>query len=349
MSENNNGLSKTTAPKPMVRYEELYRTIVENSFDFISVLDTQGRYVYANPIRYGAYRIEPEDLVGRSAFESVHPDDRQRVSEAFEETLRTRRPMEGVVYRLLVPDGSVIWLEARGALLPVGTDGVERGLVVARDITARKQAEDQVATLLREKELLLRETHHRIKNNMAVIETLFRLQADAPSATPKCEILRDAAGRVHNMMALYDQLYRSGGDTHLDLRDYLESIVPECVAQFPAGGRVRTDMDIESVELKAAILAPIGIMMNELVTNSMKHAFSDPRLETAGISVTVRRAGDAISLIYTDNGPGFPESIDFQESESFGLQLLRLLAVQIQGTISIDRDHGTVVRVTFPG
>ncbi|NLJ46214.1 MAG: PAS domain S-box protein [Treponema sp.] len=242
-------------------------------------------------------------------------------------------------------DGRI--LEIFLASAPLFSGDLSRGVTFAAlDITERKRAEEAVRTLLSEKELLLRETHHRVKNNMGLIHSLLSLQAGRQGNTPARGVLEDAAARVQGMSRLYDRLYRSENFREMSLRDFLPGIVDQVRTLFNTEVDVRTELRIEDIPLPVRTLTPLGILLNELVTNSMKYAF---RGRPEGrILLTAARRRDKLRITYGDDGPGLPESIDPDTSGGFGLQLCRLLSEQLGGTLNLERGRETRFVLEFP-
>ena len=230
----------------------------------------------------------------------------------------------------------------------------ERGLltVFARIVVnamERREAEVRADALLREKDLLLREAHHRVKNNLGIVRSLLALEADLRNDSDgesARSILRETADRVGGMAALYDRLYARPELTDLDIRDYLPPIVEEIVRLYDPAGAVRVCMDVEACPLTMRQLSPLGIIINELITNSMKHAF--PRRDGGLISITSVRHGNSVALTYEDEGQVAPEAPRVDSGETFGLQLVRALAEQLGGTITSELSPGSRYRLVFP-
>jgi len=216
---------------------------------------------------------------------------------------------------------------------------------VVQDITDRKRAEKSITDLLAEKELILREVHHRIKNNMGFISSFLGLQAGIVSDSEAKAVLEDAVKRVGSMMLLYDKLYQSSAAKTFSAAVYLSSLVDEIISSFPFGSSVRVEKTICDFVLDAKILQPLGIIVNELLTNIMKYAFKGRAGGT--IAIGVSREGRRVSLVVEDDGNGLPESIDFRHPESFGLMLIDALTCQIDGEIRIERGRGTKVVLEF--
>jgi two-component sensor histidine kinase/PAS domain-containing protein len=219
------------------------------------------------------------------------------------------------------------------------------GIMVLQDISKLKLAEERVMILLNEKKLLLKEIHHRIKNNMNTVLSLLSMQSDAHDNPAIKNILCDAASRVESMSVLYDKLYRSENEDSLSLKDFLPSLVKEITGIFYNSKTVNIKTDIEDIILSAKTLSSLGIMVNELITNSMKYAFTG--MDEGIIDISAFRQENSVTIVYKDNGVGIPESLTFENSTGFGMQLVSLLAGQLNASIKIEKDCGTKITIVF--
>ncbi len=215
----------------------------------------------------------------------------------------------------------------------------------AVDITDRKLAEETVYNLLNEKELILKEVHHRVKNNMYNIGALLNMQANARTDEAAKNVLFDAAGRVQSMSVLYDKLYRSEHTASVSLKEYFPDLIYEIVGIFPLKKSVKIKTGIDDIVLEAKILSILGILVNEIITNAMKYAFTGR--SDGVISVTASKAGNIILITIADNGAGIPEGITFENSTGFGMQLVGMLTEQLNGSIKIERGEGTKFLLEF--
>jgi two-component sensor histidine kinase len=221
---------------------------------------------------------------------------------------------------------------------------IRKNLEQARyEIEQRKQAEEKIRNLLAEKEMILTEVHHRVKNNMNTMGALLRLQSNTQGSPETKNFLEDAAGRLNSMMVLYDKLYRSDNFGKLSLKVYVPSLIEEIVSIFPRS--VKTELQIEDILIDIKLLSSLGILLNELITNSMKHAFNNS--DSGLITVSASRKDNVIAVLYGDNGIGLPESVTLESSTGFGMQLIGFLLHQINGTIRIERNHGTRFIIEF--
>jgi PAS domain S-box-containing protein len=224
-------------------------------------------------------------------------------------------------------------------------DGEENILSSIADITDRRIADERVKTLLAEKELILKEVHHRIKNNMSTIHSLLNLQAATMKDPLGVTALEDAGNRIHSMMLLYDKLYQSGGLGGISMSDYLPALVDEIVGNFPNSGIVRIEKRVEDFVIDEKKLQVVGIIANELLTNIMKYAFEG---RAAGlIAVSAGLVGSRVTMAIQDDGTGFPAAVDFGHSSGFGLMLVEMMAQQLKGRVWLERGEGTRVVLEF--
>ena len=251
-------------------------------------------------------------------------------------------------------EGEWVDLEANGAPILDRKGRVVEGMVTLIDITDRKKREvelrDSAARIqasLKEKEILLKEIHHRVKNNMQVISSLISLQADELRSTSMENTFKELSHRVQSMAMVHEKLYQSGDLARVDFADYVRSLLDYLWRAYgTASSGIRLVMDLEPVFLSIISAVPCGLILNELVTNAIKHAFSG----RAEGEITVSLRGDAnsrICLRVSDNGIGLPEGFDWKQSPSLGLRLVRMLSGQLRAEAEASRGEGTEFAITF--
>jgi len=209
----------------------------------------------------------------------------------------------------------------------------------------RRESEEKINNLLKEKEILLKEVHHRIKNNMNTVNGLLSLQAETVKDPAAVYALMDARNRVQSMMVLYDKLYRSDSFKEIPARDYLPGLIEEIISNFPNSKIVKTDIEIMDFNLNAKTLLPLGIIINEIISNMMKHAFHGRNSGMISVTASVER--NHVKFVIRDNGIGIPESVTLEKSSGFGMQLVSMLTAQIGGTIKIVRETGACFILEF--
>ncbi len=325
--------------------EEKYRILVEHSSDLIWSLDSNGEFIYASPSWEKITGYSPSVIIGTNFSSIVHPDDYQICLDTINKAVQLKEIQSSPVYRIRHADGSWHVHEATGTPV-IGPDGVSISIVgFSRDITESREAEEKIQNLLKEKELILKEVHHRVKNNMSTILNLLTLQLDMQDNPQTKGVLFDAAGRVQSMMVLYNKLYRSDSENMLSLKEYFTALVWEIISLFPGKESLKLKLDIDDFMLSTKILSPLGIIINELITNSMKYAFSG--MNECEIELKVFRKDKSVQIVFRDNGKGLPESVSFEKSTGFGMQLISMLTSQIKGKVYIDRERGTCFIIEF--
>jgi PAS domain S-box-containing protein len=334
-----------------VREESVRRNtqLLENSQSIAKVggweLDIRTGELFWTTETYHIHEVSPEELnlTMDVAISYFLPDSKKKITDALELAIE-----EGLNFDLELESytakGKVISIRTTCVATP--SNGKPTKLTgIFQDITEQKQKEETIKNLLAEKEVILKEIHHRIKNNMNTVSSLINIQADMIEDSKVKEILFDASARVHSMMILYDKLYISKTQNLVSLHVYLPSLLNEIKNIFPVIQNIEIKTDVEDIALTPKFLSPLGIIFNELITNSMKYGFKDRLVGT--IHVSGRKLDDHITLTYSDDGPGYPDSISFQNSSGFGLQLIQMLIDQINGVIKIVREEKTLIQIDF--
>jgi len=232
-------------------------------------------------------------------------------------------------------------------------DGRLVRLAIATDTTKRHEAEERLRASLREKEVLLKEIHHRVKNNMQIISSLLNLQAQAHGSGQGPQALRDSQARIQAMSLIHEKLYRSGDLSRIDLGDYLGSLVGRLAETYATPGvTVQAAVEGERVLLSLDTAVPCGLIVNELVTNALKHAFPGGRQGRVRVGVARRPEpggdGSAVELTVSDDGIGLPPGAESAQAGTLGLQLVTMLVGhQLQGSLAVHRDGGTRFVVRF--
>jgi PAS domain S-box-containing protein len=290
--------------------------------------------MWAQILGYSLEEIAPVNIKTWETF--AHPEDLKQSAELLGRHFSGELPFYQYESRMKHKEGHWVWVHDRGKVASWTPDGKPLMMFGTHtDITERKRAE----------ELMLREVHHRIKNNMNTIYGLLALQAMNLENPVAIAALNDASSRVQSMLILYEKLYNSTSFTAVSAIEYIPSLVQEIVSNFPNQKTVKIETAIEDFTINVKRLQPLGIIINELVTNIMKYAFAG--VDHGVISVSTSVVGPHVVLTLQDNGIGMPASITFENSTGFGLTLVEKLTEQIHGTIRIERGHGTRIVIDF--
>jgi two-component sensor histidine kinase/sensor domain CHASE-containing protein len=224
----------------------------------------------------------------------------------------------------------------------VAVSGRDEALIMVRNITERKEAEDA-----RKKEVLLKEIHHRVKNNLQVISSLLYLQSKRVDDQRLVEMFNESSNRIKSMSLIHQKLYQSQNAATIDFAEYIRDLTDALFNSY--GVRrdvVRLTQHIDGIILNVDTAIPCGLIVNELVSNSLKYAFSDGKQGQIHVSMR-NNDNDHFTLVVSDTGTGLPKDFDYRESPSLGLKLVHTLVDQLGGTIEMDREGGTQFRITF--
>lgn len=219
---------------------------------------------------------------------------------------------------------------------------------VQAELAERKRTEEQLKVSLNEKESLLKEVHHRVKNNLQIISSLLRLQSDYIEDEKALTSFKDSQNRIRSMALIHEKLYQSRDVSNINLIEYIRDLVSHLLRSYTATSQfVNLKIDANDIWLNIDTAIPCGLIINELVSNSLKHAFPQPSPDNE-ISISIHLAdGNLFRLIVSDNGIGFPQGLDFRDTDSLGLQLVCTFTEQLEGAIELDRNHGTAFIITF--
>jgi two-component sensor histidine kinase len=216
----------------------------------------------------------------------------------------------------------------------------------ARAIEALRGSEAALRRALAEREALLQELHHRVKNNLQVIMSLLDMHADGAQHPQALSSLADARDRVAAIASIHELLYQSESFSEVDLSDYARRLVAHVVAMYHKDGRVNVSVIGDGIKVNLARAVPLGLLLNELLSNSYKHAFPG---DTAGrLAISLNEAAGGIHIQVKDTGPGLPPSFDYRTSATLGLQLVHMLAKQLGGDVTFESSGGTTVDVHVP-
>jgi two-component sensor histidine kinase len=218
---------------------------------------------------------------------------------------------------------------------------------IVEDITERKKAEDKIERALREKEVLLREIHHRVKNNMQIISSMLNLQSRHIYDERDLGILQDSRNRIKSMSFIHEKLYKAKDLARVDFGEYSKSLSTHLFQFYGVNpANVKLSLDVNDALLDVNTAIPTGLIINELISNSLKHAFPDGRKGTINIGFCCDKKRDGFTVVVKDDGVGLPKDMDIKTTETFGLQLVKILAKQLNGTIELDRSNGTAFKIS---
>ncbi len=336
-------IERKKADKTLKESEIFYSSVIENSKDAV-IIHHDGVIKFANSAASQFIGIPKNDFLGKRITDFIHPDDRENVLSRFEQR-KAGKDVESIYEISLVKkDGSDFPAEINVSLIQY--QGKPAGLVFIRDITKRKKAENGLKKSLQEKEVLIKEIHHRVKNNMQVISSLINIQARRMKDPKAREIFKNTRNRVMSMALVHERLYRSEDLSGIDFSTYIEQMAVHLMSYYrDLSKNIELKKDMEDIFLDVTKAVPLGLITNELITNSLKHAF--PKNRKGEITIKFYKKGKTYHLTISDNGIGFPQELDFKKAESMGLDLVNSLISQINGRIELSRDKDTAFKITF--
>lgn len=327
--------------------EEKYRSLVEQIGDIVFHIDEKGYITYISPHVLAGMGITPE-LFQKVDARALAPEEYQEALMKFLDPTLTEHPQISG-FEINVPNtrlGLALVLDVNATPSYDKTGRFTGYSGIARDMTIRKNLENEVAASLREKEILLKEIHHRVKNNMQVISSLLSLQARLMKDPKSREAIRESQNRVMSIALVHEKLYQSKNLARIHYDDYLKEIAANLLHSYgiPAG-KIRLDIHADDLVLPISKAIPVSLIINEMLSNALKYAF--PKDRTGVITIDFRRTGEHYILIVKDDGVGLPKKIVLDTIETLGLQLVNSLVAQIQGTLTMQRENGTEYRIEF--
>jgi PAS domain S-box-containing protein len=307
-----------------------------------------GAIVYTNPKFDQMFGYDPLELVGRNVAIVNYHDEHTTAGEVAQIIMQTILTKGEATYEVhnLKKDGTPFWCRATASTFEHPEHGTVF-VVIQQDVTESKQAEERINASLKEKEVLLQEIHHRVKNNLGIVSSLLQMQLRRTQDAEAAAILRDSQNRIASIALVHEKLYRSEDLANVNFAQYIADLTAHLFSSYNIRSRqiqLLTQVDEVCLDIETAI--PCGLIINELISNALKYAFPNER----GGQIRVRlyqEEENAITLLVQDNGSGLPPDFDITTTRTLGMTLIQGLIQQLRGTIAINRDRGTEFRVSF--
>jgi PAS domain S-box-containing protein len=324
--------------------EKRYRNLFEETSDALYMTALDGKIMDLNQSAVDLFGYTREEMLGLNAREVyVNPVDRH----GYQQAIMQKGPIRDYEVKFRRKDGTEI-----DCLLTANVRRSEDGTIlgyqgIIRDITERKRAEEQINASLKEKEVLLKEIHHRVKNNLQIISSLLSLQSGYTNNTDALELIKDSQNRVRSMALIHETLYRSKDLASINLADYVRMLTSNLFQSYRINSNtISLNINIHDVLFDINRAIPCGLIINELVSNSLKHAF--PAGKEGEIHIDLHSDNNKLRLIISDTGVGFPKDLDFRNTGTLGLELVTTLTDQLKGTIELHSNGGTELKIIFP-
>lgn len=343
-------LERKKAEEDLKISEKHYRDIFEGASDLIQSIGIKGEILFVNEAWRKTLGYSKKELEKRNIIEFIHPEFRDHCGMTMialaEGLIDSIEKMEIMFVtkggQNVLVEGNVSIRKEKG--VPVGTRGI------FRNITEKKLEAEKIKQPLKEKEVLLKEIHHRVKNNLQIISSLLNLQADFITDAKAKEKYNESIGRVRSMAIIHELLYRSKNLSSIKLRDYISELVNYISETYNIRNDIKVEMDIDVsndfIEMDIAI--PCGIIINELVSNAFKYAFAKNSPGKIRVEFKELKSDELkYKLSVSDNGKGMPKKIDFINPSTLGLQLVHSLVQQIEGTLDVQSKKGARFTISF--
>lgn len=330
----------------LARSEEHFRMLIENSSDGIALVDSHARISYISPSVKKILGYEGTEINGRRVFEIIHPDDYEQYKAEAWKMLKKQFSTFSLVARLRHKNGE--WVHVHSSLTNLLADPNVYGVVAnISDVTQRVKDEQRIKDSLHEKQLLLSETHHRVKNNMQVISSLLHLQFQKVRSKATKEMFRESQNRVKSMALVHEILYNAERESEISLSLYVDHLIASLRESYEKNvAHITIVSDIATIVLRQDTAVLCGLILNELITNAIYHAFPGKKKGVVTISAK-KNMENNIELIVKDNGVGIPNESAIKKSTTLGYGLVFALVEQLHGTISFATKKGTVISINF--
>jgi PAS domain S-box-containing protein len=328
--------------------EYQYRFLTENTVDLITHLDDARERIYVSPSCYLMYGFTVTEMMHHKPADLIHADDLEKYEEAISMMLK-KREIKKFIYRTRHKNGSYFWVESLlNPIFDPQTDQLREIVGVTRDITERKHRELEIMENTHQKENLLKEIHHRVKNNFAILVSLINMQIDQSKNAEVNQSLSNLQLRIRAMALVHEMLYHSTDFEKISFSDYLQSLSSVIAATYNLP-MVTLTVEAEEAWLHIETAIPVGLIINEVLNNAFQHAFSADREGQVKVIMKNEKETKTLSLIIADDGVGLPAGFSFDTGvQTMGLQIVQILTRQLEGTVELTGQSGTFFRIRFP-
>ncbi len=330
----------------LIDSELKYRTLIENMSEVILYVDNYDRIIFANDNAIRMFGYGKDELIGQIAGEILVVDEYR---DFIKDRIKLRRHgfTDRFEVQMKTKTGESIWVEISSAPLKDADGKIIGSIGIHSDITDRKKYENTIETSLKQKDMLLKEIHHRVKNNLQIISSLIKLQSAHVNDKEIHSLFAESQNRIKTMALIHEKLYRSTDISVIEFYDYIKNLVNSLYSSYGISiDRVRPVIEFRSIYLDIDTAIPCGLIINELISNCLKYAYPDLRKGEIFIDLKELNENDYLLLI-KDDGIGIPESIDFGNTNSLGLKLVKILSEQLGGTVELIRNNGSEFRISF--
>ena len=350
LAEYSKGLEKKVEERT-ARLDELLeeqKALLSTIPAFVYFKDKNSNYIAANKAFADKTGTSVDAIAGKTDYD-FFPKAQADAHRAYDhEVMESGEPKYDIEELVTEPDGRVMWTSTSKTPF-FGSGGDVIGMVgMALDTTEHKKAEDQIKAALKEKEVMLREIHHRVKNNLQVVSSLLNMQARNTTDKDTTMILYEARDRVMTMSLIHSQLYEGSNLAAINMKEFVDRLLGQLLQSYQVGGaRITRVIRVDDYPFPISVAVPVGLIINELLSNAMKHAFNER--DEGKIEVSLTASGDGrANLTVSDDGVGLPPGFNIDESKTLGLRLVKILTEdQLQGTLEFTSDGGATFKMEF--
>jgi len=338
---------KKLAEMALAQQKELFRTVIDSAEDIVFVLNRDYEQVLFNQAALRVLGMTPEEARGKSFQELYSEENWEEARQRFDRVFKGEVVREDV--ELKFRDKKII-LNVTEVPLRNEKGEIYALCGIARDVTTRVELEKALELSLKEKEALLREIHHRVKNNMQIISSLLNLQAHHVKNPELTAIIKECQNRIRSMAIVHEHLYKSANLAKINFADYLNRLIVHLYnVHSQSQEKIQLETELQAVELDIGTAIPLGLLASEIISNSFKHAFPGERRGKLRI-VLHPISPKSFKLEISDDGVGLPENLNFGQSQTFGMQLMGLLKDQLGAQLELDRSSGTryIIKIEQP-
>lgn len=340
-------ISHSKAVEAKLRESEyIYRNILETMKEGVLMVGLDKKIFFTNQRFSELTGYNQDELLGQNPSDLLLlEEDHQFMTRMFHNRLEAKSDIYEIQIR--TKSGETKWIMISASPIHDIHGEVIGSLAAHTDVTDRKEAEMNLQHSLEEKELLIKEVHHRVKNNLQVISSLLSLQGSFSQDSGAKDVLKESQNRIKSMAAIHEKLYQSSNLASIDFADYTHQIISQLQYSFAISpGKVKMTTEINELDLGVDLAVPCGLLLNELLSNAFKYAFPDDRTGEVHILFDQETEGTFLMKV-SDNGVGIPEDLDIENSPSLGLQLVFTLTDQLEGEVKLDRSNGTSFEIRF--
>jgi PAS domain S-box-containing protein len=326
LNEHNKQIEHKMVENSLMESEKKYRTLFENNNNPIILFDEDGNFEDSNEAGLKFLDLKREKLLKKNLSDYILCDINNENMEFWknDDITEVEFNVNGE-HKILELTVTPVYLTNKTLVFGVG-----------KDITERKKAEDKILRSLKEKELLLREIHHRVKNNLQIISTLLSLQSSKSGKTNVEDLYIESQNRIQSIALIHENLYKSDDLAHINFEAYVKDLISDLFDSYGVNSsRIKLNLNIEEFTMGIETAIPCGLIINELISNSLKHGFSSS--ETGQINLQLHKDGE-YSLIVSDTGSPFPEEMDITSNDTLGLELIKNLVTQLDAKLTFKRD-----------